>query len=146
MTDRVLEKHRLFINNRGGIFTSKMRSRLLELSPGRPGWSESSADFRYDVREYTKQALRDLELFIKVVDKKDLNMVLNLEYLEPIAEALFWHPVREKKDPDPVRATIAHKFISMGFAYLTMKLRVRMRIISEALEISHILLDTFKGD
>ena len=149
MTEKMREKYRPFIDRDGGIFTASKRRRLLRYSPGRRGYSEEDATFRYDVRRFVKQALVDLELFIEVADKKDMDKVLNSETLRPIVEALLWHPVVEQAEPDLTRAEIAQSFIQAGFDYLSsMKIHeipsLHQRVISEAIELSHLLVKSFK--
>lgn len=147
MTEKLREKYKSFINEDGGIFVKGTRKRLLGLSPGRPGWDESSADFRYDVRRYVKQALIDLELFIEVADENDVNNVLNIESLKPIVEVLFWHPIVDRDGPNLERAKIAQQFIQSGFDYLTMKpleiSTIYRDIVVKAIELSHLLVKTF---
>ena len=150
MNEKIRQKFRPFINNEGGIFVSKARKRLMGLSPGRPGWSEDSADFRHDMRTYVKNALKDIELFIEAADKKDVNRVINSESLEPVLSALLRHPVVDRAEPDLERAKIAQLFIRSGFEYLTpvsapYDQSYEHRMIYDAIRLSRDLVNRFKA-
>jgi len=145
MYDKLREKYRPIVSNRGGIFTTTTRKRLLGLSPGRPGWSEDSADFRYNARNMVEQALIDLALFIEVADKKDVSRIINQESLEPISQALLWN-VRSK--PNENLAKIAHMLIWYGFHYLKTQNPIRLpnvldSQIDTAIDISNYLTECF---
>lgn len=149
MTEKQREKYRPFIHERGGIFTSKARKRLLGLSPGRPGWTEETSDFRSDRNRDVKQALVDLAMFIEIADKKDVNKVLNVETLKPGVERLLWWPVVAGNEPDLERAKIAQLFIRAGFDYLTAMTgyeALYRRIVDEAHELSDLIVRSFEGD
>lgn len=145
MTEKMREKYRPFIKKRGGIFTPSTRNRLLRYSPGRHGYSQADADFRYNVRRFVKQALVDLEMFLEVADKKDVNRIINQESLEPIARALLWK-MRDK--PDASLAMIAHMLIWYGFHYLKVQNPISLPDILDgqidsAIDISNKLTDCF---
>ena len=140
-TDKRRGKFRRLITRRGGIFTSKARKRLLGLSPGRPGWSESSADFRHDMREYVKQALIDLELFIETADEKDINRVINVETIEPVINSYFTLDFGPHAERSIFKAELARKMVYDGFYYLRVTQYGNVpdyesKIIDEALDVS----------
>ena len=118
MTYKLREKYKDYIENDGGIFTSAKRKRLLKYSPGRKGYSEEPAQFRYDVRRFVQQAFVDLELFIEAVDKKDVNRTINLITIEPVLETYFQVGKGEFAEKDSVKADLAWLLINIGFRYL----------------------------
>jgi hypothetical protein len=115
----LVEKYRPFLKRRGGIFRSKKRKRLLNISPGRPGWDENEYDFRYRVRTDVKQALIDFELFIETAEKKDLNNTINTETIGPIFDTYFQIGRGELTEKDTTRADLARLLISYAFEYLS---------------------------
>lgn len=147
MTEKQREKYRPFIHERGGIFTSKARKRLLGLSPGRPGWTEETSDFRSDRNHDVKQALVDLEMFIEVADSKDVNKVLNEGSLRPVIAALL-----SSLEPDRSRAEIADMFVSWGLDYLVSTVSRDNPVIAafqtdidKIVQLSYLLVRSFEG-
>ena len=145
MVEKIREKYRPFITKRGGIFTPARRRRLLRYSPGRHGYSEADAQFRYKVRLFVKQALVDLELFLEMADEKDVNRIINQESLEPITRVLLWN-IRGK--PNANLAKIAHMLIWYGFHYLKTQNPIRLpdildSQINSAIDISNSLTECF---
>lgn len=145
INDNIKERYKPFVNKGGGIFVKDTKKRLLGLSPGRPGWSEDTADYRYNVRSQVKQALIDLALFIEVADEKDVSRIINQKSLEPIARALLWNV---PKKPNASLAKIAHMLIWYGFHYLKTQNPIRLpnaldSQIDAAIDISNYLTDCF---
>jgi len=67
-----------------------------------------------------------------VAGKNNVNQVITQEAFEPVVEALLWHPVVQRADPDFKRAEIAQLFIRVGFNYLASMKRIpRARGISK---------------
>ena len=149
MTEKQREKYRPFFHERGGIFTSKARKRLLGLSPGRSGWAEETSDFRSDRNHDVKQALVDLEMFIDVADKKDIDRVLNEGSLRPVVAALL--PL--SAGPDRSRAEIADMFVRWGLDYLVSTVGRDNPIIAafqpdidKIVQLSYLLVRSLEGD
>jgi hypothetical protein len=74
---------------------------------GLSGRNRTKDDFWHDRRESVKTSLIDLGPFIEVAEKDQVNQVLTQENLTPVVEALLWHPVVDRADPDSGRAEIA---------------------------------------
>jgi len=156
----------------GGLFDIKTRLRLLgEARPygGRePG--KTIANFWRRARNYVKNALIDIELFLEVADRKNVNIIFTKEALEPVVKALLHRPVMEYHyliverrpqdpdhpenlegfqghEPDRERAEIARMFIQYGFNYLTMKRRsepLSQEIVQKAISLSNLLVESFR--
>jgi len=145
---RLIAKYSKHINSGGGIFTAKTRKRLSGIL-GLSGRDRTINDFWNDVRKGVRNALVDLELFIEIADKDQVNQVLTKESLEPIVTGLIWALTEPK--PDPNRAEIADMFIRWGFNYWRQEGRKNItlaheRTINEAIDLSDYLLKTSKGD
>ncbi len=100
-----------------GIFSRKTRKRLLGMS-GISGRDRTIDDFWYDVRKQVKLALIDLQLFITVAERKNLNKVINRESLKPIIETLLGHSIVAKDPPEVYLAEISQMLAEMGLSYL----------------------------
>ena len=131
----------------GGIFTKKGRKRLL--GEARPyGGGKTESNFWNRIKNYVRNALVDLELFIETAGKERVDEVLTVESLSPIIQALLWAGVFNDKN----RAEIAQLFIQEGFLYLESSLFVNLseihkRSISEAIDLSRILsMDIARGN
>jgi len=131
----------------GGLFTERMRRRLLGLPVGRtPKQDERTLkyDFWYDVRSSVKSGLTDLELFLSVASEKDKNQVINEETLRPVALALFHMAPAGRHD-------IARLLVTYGLSYLREKRRDMMTIshsntIAEAIDLSDFLAEMSKPE
>jgi len=118
---------RPFLDVSQGIFSRITRKRLMGLS-GLSGRNRTKKDFWYDVRKQVKLALIDLQLFIEVAGKNNLNQVITRESLRPVVEALLWRPLVMDKYthneeiyrlvPDLNRAKIAQLLVEVGLSYL----------------------------
>ena len=145
INDNIKEKYKPFVNKGSGIFVKKTKKRLLGISPGRPGWSEDTSDFRYSVRTQVEQALIDLALFIEVADEKDVSRIINQKSLEPIVRALLW---KMGGKPNESLAKIAHMLIWYGFHYLKVQNPIQLPRtidgqIDDVIDISNYLTDCF---
>lgn len=103
------------------------------------------------MKESVKTALIDLELFIEVSDKKDVDQVITQETLKPVVEALLWYPLIKPDKPDMKRAEIAQLFIQVGFNYLSAMKPASMtsshhRTKDDAIDLSYFLVDAFKPE
>ena len=142
--DWILAQYKQFILEADrGVFTTKTRNRLAG-KLGLSGRDRTINDFWYDVRTSVKTALKDLEMFIMVADKEQINQVINTATLEPLVNAMINFPNVGMVDPDPVLAEIARLFIYTGFEYLRRAKPVNSsisseRIIDEALDLSRLL-------
>ena len=130
---------------RGGIFKTKARERIMGIRR-KSGRGRSETDFWYDMREYVKSALIDLELFLEFAGEKNVSMVMTGERLEPLIKKL-----ASTKLPVQVNlriADIANLFIQTGFRYLhTAKMHditlSHERTINEALDLANYLVQSF---
>jgi len=134
----------------GGIFRPTTRKKVLGIVK-RPEPGMSTNQFWYRRRNEVERALLDLQLFIKVAGKNNINQVLTKEALRPVFEALLWHPVVERDEPDLNRAEIAQLLIETGFSYLLSMKRDSIpsssrRTIREAIDASNYLVLSFKAN
>jgi hypothetical protein len=135
---------------RGGIFTKKTRKRLLGIE-GQTGRGRTKYDFWYDVRKYVKTALIDLQLFIELAGKSNIDQVITAESLKPVLYSLVWHPVIHKEEKDMEKAKIAKLLIDVGFGYLSSNMHKHLtephrRSIGEAIEVADYLVKTLETD
>lgn len=147
-SEKLIAKFKPHIKRRGGIFTTKTRERLLGIR-GQAGRDRTKYDFWYDMRNYVKTALVDLQLFIEVADRGNLHQVITYETLKPLVETLLWHPVVDHAEPDLKRAEIAQLFIQAGFNYLRSMKGITLshgRTIEEAVDLSRYLVESFKPE
>lgn len=140
--ERLIAKFSPHVKARGGIFTKKTRGRLLGILR-QTGRGRTEHDFWYDVRNYVKTGLIDLELFIEMADKKHVNQVVTKETLTPVVRALLFHQILDEAEPDVRRAEIAQLLIHEGFRYLrggavTLS---HKRAIEEALDLTNYLVE-----
>jgi hypothetical protein len=131
----------------GGIFTRKTRERLLGIQPV-SGRNRTKNDFWYDVRNRVENGLVDLELFIRVADRGQVNQVMTKKTLEPVITSLL--RVSSEAEPDPNLAEIAEMLIHWAFEYLQDKTPESMtlahrRTIEEAEDLSRYLRRTMAG-
>ncbi len=78
----LIDKYKKLRDERGGIFTSTMRRRLLGIKlSSNNQFREDSADFWYDVRTYVKNGLKDLELICEVAHPDQLDDILTGRFL-----------------------------------------------------------------
>ena len=146
-------KYRPHLEGRG-IFSSKTRARLLGTKtrgrePSEFKGSQQEANFWYRQKMGVKGGLRDLELFMEVVDEKRVNEVITFESIKPLVEALLLRPIRNNSKPNLDRVKIAHLFIHKGFQYLEHLSRdsiggLHKRAISDGLEACDILVNLFR--
>ena len=146
-----VEKFQKFIREAdGGIFTSKTRRRLVgEL--GMSGRGLTKNDFWYDQRNRVRNALTDLEIFLTVAGRDNVNQVLTVETMEPVIKALFALEVIDSVQPDPQKAWIAYLLIYAGFEYLSRLKEDHMtephkRTLNEAISLAQYLADIFELD
>lgn len=119
-----------FLSTGTGIFLPKTRKRLLGIK-GLTGRDRTKHDFWFDQRNRVERGLIDLQLFIDVAEKKNVNKVVNAGTLKPLVGILLRKPVRGfSLEPDPIRAWIAQLFIEAGFYYLE-------RMCSDHITLSH---------
>ena len=154
LMERLIAKFSPHLRNKGGIFTSKARGKLLGID-GLPGRPNLRNDFWYDVRTFVKSALIDLELFLETASKDNISQAVNAETLLPIIKALFLHPRLDKAKPEPERAKIAQLNIKEAFGYLQMMsgtyiTKSHQRTIEEAIDLcnhltSQIILQSVSG-
>lgn len=137
-----------FLHMGGGIFTSNTRKKVLGIRK-QPEPGINTNQFWYRRRNDVETALLDLQLFIEVAGKKNVNPVVNQETLKPIVEALLWHPVVDHDEPDLKRAEIAQLFIEAGFNYLGSMKSIPRSIrstIDDAVDLSGYLVKSFKPE
>jgi len=143
-----------------GIFTTKTRRRLVGTLDmrgrgGRYGLEKKSNqpknDFWYERRKQVKNALKDLELFIQLAGKDQIDQVVTKETLQPMIDALlFGLAIRHVQTPDRNRGEIADMLIQLGFQYLknTMSEDITLshqRTIKEAVDLSNYLVSKIGG-
>ncbi|MDH5481480.1 MAG: hypothetical protein OEY22_01175 [Candidatus Bathyarchaeota archaeon] len=136
--------------HQGGIFRDATRERIMT-KKGISGRGRTKAQFWYRQREYVKTALIDLQLFLEMAGKNNVNQVVTAESLKPIVNALLWHPILDEDAPDQNRAEISELFIKAGFEYLNVKSSNHItlshkRTIDEALNLTSYLVRHFKGE
>ena len=148
---KAIAKFKPFIDRgEGGIFITKTRKRLSG-ALGLSGRGRTINDFWFDVRRKVKNALKDIELFLKCADKDQIDQVLTHESLEPVVhELLSGLNTWDDYEPNPKRAEAAHMFIEWGFKYLRDKGRKSVtlshnRTFKEALDLSDFILASIKG-
>lgn len=153
---RIIDRFKRHVATAGsGIFTRSTREKLLGTKRKWGGRGEKAGKktintFWYRTRNQVRTALTDLQFFIESADKSNVNQVVTAETLKPIVNALLWHPILDEELPDQKRAEIAELFIKAGFEYLSAKsgnyVSLHKRIIKEALELSALLVKTFKEE
>lgn len=135
----------LLLRGGGGIFTPKTRKGLLGIL-GQAGRARTRNQFWYKVRNRVRTALTDLQLFIEVTGKNNVNQVVTQETLAPVVKAL----LSFKEGPDLKRAEIARLFIRTGFNYLKSKEKditlSHHRTTEEALDLTDFLVESFKPE
>lgn len=115
---RTIDKFRLlYAHRQGGIFWGKTRERIMT-KRGLSGRSRAINTFWYRQRENVKTALIDLQLFIEMAGKDQVNQVVTRETLKPVVEALLSKPIEDRAKAELTRAEIAQLFIETGFNYL----------------------------
>lgn len=141
-----------FLTHGGGIFTKKTMQKLLGIKKLAVK-GKTKVNFWYDRRENIKAALSDLELFIHVAGKDNINQTLNEETLRPIVTALLsdrmGETFLERVGPDLKMAEIAQLFIQDGFSYLQSVMQIPphdQELISNAIALSHFLVEFFKPE
>ena len=146
-----------FISNGGGIFSKPTMKKLLGIQKlsGFPK-GKTKNNFWYDRRESVKAALSDLELFIHVAGKDNVNQTVTEETLAPVVSALLSSrlPVSsemlEDVGPDLEMAKIAQLFVERGLSYLSMKNNhvtlSHRRTIDEAIDLSRYLMESLKPE
>jgi hypothetical protein len=135
------------VSARGGIFTTKARKRLMGII-GKTGRGRTKNKFWYNIRTYVRQALLDIQLFIIVADKNNLNQVLTKETVEAIIRKLLWDTAN-LSDPDLNKAEIAQSIIEWGFNYLRQTMTITLshkRTIEEAIDLSKYLVEQVKPE
>lgn len=80
-----------------------------------------------------------------------MNQVITTETLKPVVEALLWHPVVARAEPDLTRAEIAQLFIRVGFDYLSSMrpsdmTKAHQDTVNQASDLSNWLVDRFKPE
>jgi len=138
---------RLYKRTQGGIFGSKTRERILT---GK-GISEKDPyrnQFWYRHRENVKTALIDLQLFVELAGRSNVNQVVTWESLSPIVSALL-KGFAFGGERDMNRAEIAQMFVQEGLEYLQemnpdLSMTVN-RSISEAVDLSRHLVSDMKS-
>jgi hypothetical protein len=141
---------RLYRGTQGGIFTKKTREKILT-GKRISGRGIAKNQFWYRQRENVKTALIDLQLFVELTDKKDIDQVVTKESLEPIIGSLLLGVAVFNIPPDRNRAEIADMLIRLGFDYLEMKAGDHVnlsnrRTMREAVDLSAYLLQSIKGE
>jgi len=82
----------------GGIFTQGGRKRLLGLARPYGGGSDKTLyNYWNRARTYVINALVDLELFIEVADKSQIDKTVTAENIEPILKILLYKPIIETR-------------------------------------------------
>jgi len=147
-------KPRSEVERSDGIFTEKTKKQMLRIFRIPKGVSH--AQFWYRRREGVKTALFDLELFLEMAGRKNVNRVLTKETLKPIIDALLFHPILDQEPPDRKRAEIANLLIEAGFDYLRkMSTRIstrrsifplEQRVIDDAIAVSNYLVEYFESE
>jgi len=129
---------RLYEGTQGGIFRSKTRERILT-GEGISLGDTYRNQFWYRHRENVKTALIDLQLFVELAGRSNVNQVVTWESLTPIVSALLkGFAVGGERDMN--RAEMAQMFVQRGLEYLRemnpdMSL-VEIRTIDEATDLS----------
>ncbi|MGA2308286.1 MAG: hypothetical protein ABSG57_01905 [Candidatus Bathyarchaeia archaeon] len=178
---KAIAAFKLYINSRGGIFRKNRRKQLLGIlgRGGRMGEGgklegsgkmekQAKSTFWYKVRSSVRVGLVDVNLFVEVADRDDVNQVVTKETLEPIVKALLLKPTiyvpviagsekeggrqrAVREPPDLVRAEIAMLLIKYGFGYLkSMQMNhitsSHRRTIDDAFDLSNYLVELFKPE
>jgi hypothetical protein len=155
----LLDSFQGHIDSRGGIFTPTTRRRLLGVrgeknEQGRP----DTPDFWQNVRDYTKAALRDLELLAWVAESDQLRDIFSLR-----DDFRDWDKDTQKyKRPDPVayldrllghehpeewRTQLGLKLASKGMEWRgTYSMKLTNPLIKDAFEKSKAAAELLKGD
>jgi len=142
--EKLVEKYKLHLNRKGGIFTTKTRGNLLGISVKGRKIRDQNYDFRYDLRNQVKTALVDLELFLEAADVDDVDEIITKETLKPVVKALLPNNVASL-----MIAEIAQMFIEASFEYLTtayMDINYPLlydEIVKKALELSDLLVGQY---
>ena len=136
---------KIYSKSRGGFFNKKTRERIMGIQR-KTGRGRKEADFWYDVREYVKTALVDLQLFLEFADEKDVSMVMIGERLQPLIQKLSSAEYPFK--PDIRRADIANLLVQHGFRYLYYSKQhditlSHKRTINEALDLANFLVQSY---
>lgn len=136
---------KMYSKTRGGIFNKKTRERLMGIQR-KTGRGRKETDFWYDIREYLKSALIDIQLFLEFADEKNINLVMTGERLQPLIQKLASSEYPFKADLR--RADIANLLIQNGFRYLYYSKRSEItlshkRTINEAVDLSNFLVWSF---
>jgi hypothetical protein len=140
----------LYVRTQGGIFTQKTRDKILT-NEGISGRGIAKNQFWYRQRENVKTALIDLQLFVELSHKNDIDQVATKDSLEPIIGSLLLGVAVFNEPPDQNRAEIADMLIRQGFSYLQQKAGENItishqRTIDEALDLSNYLLQKIKRE
>ena len=139
---------RLYLGTQGGIFTQKTRERIMT-NEGLSGRGITRNQFWYRQRENVKTALIDLQLFVELADKENVDKVMTREALEPIVTGLLWGRSLSQLIVDKNSAEIAYMFIRWGLEHLRAKAGKGItlsheRTINEALDLAEFLLRTIR--
>ena len=140
-----------FLDVAGGIFTPTTRKKVLGIVK-QPEPRVSRNQFWYKMRNQVERALLDLQLFIEVAGKNNVNQVITQETLKPIVEALlFPYSMDGDLKPDLNRAEIAQLFIETGFSYLKSMKPENITLthkdtIERAIDLSRYLVEMFKPE
>lgn len=135
------------IKTRGGIFTPATRHRLigvrgLENNAGKP----DTADFWQDVRDYTKAALRDLELLAMVAENHQLEDIFAEKYPGPnpleFLNLLLRHEYREDW-----RTQVGIRLVTMGMEWRGMySKKLKNKLITEAFDNAKAAAELLRAD
>jgi hypothetical protein len=141
---------RLYLGTQGGIFQKRTREKILT-GKNVSGRGIKKNQFWYRQRENVRTALIDINLFVELSDKNDIDQVVKKESLEPIIGSLLLGVAVFNEPPDQNRAEIADMLIQQGFSYLQQKAGENItishqRTIDEALDLSSYLLQKIKGE
>jgi len=142
---KIAEFLKNYSKSRGGIFNKKTRARIMGIQR-KTGRGRKETDFWYDVREYVKSALVDLQLFLEFAGEKNVSMVMVGERLQPLIQKLASAEYPFK--PDVRRADIANILIQNGFRYLYYSKMhditlSHKRTINEALDLANFLVQSY---
>jgi hypothetical protein len=148
--DQIDRFRRLYRGKQGGIFTNSTRQKLFT-KKGISGRGRTKNTFWYRQRENVRTALVDLQLFIELSGKSDIDQVITKDSLKPIIGSLLLGVAVFNESPDKNKAEVAEMLIRLGFDYFEQKAGENItlshqRTVNEATDLSYYLLQKIKGE
>ena len=123
--------------------------------PGRPPEANRRRQRYFSIRNVAHKEIDDLTKLVEVLPDKQANQIFTADHLKGLTSALLRDPVGFPF-PDRAklyleRAKIADLFIKCGFEYLSsmnsdMMSRSHKRTMEDAIDLSRLLLETFKTE